>query len=294
MKTIPIALTGVLLGTSVLWGQEPVEARKLYQVLGRLGRALDEGFGNQVVRGKPFSATEERRSLQVLQNGTRIENNQTNRLFRDSQGRTRVEEMNGKTTILDPVAGFQVELDPAAKTSRRVPGYQLALSVYQRRIETTAAAQTALGGVAAETAENLNPQVVNGVLAQGVRTTMTIPKGQIGNDREIKVITERWVSNDLQMLIKSTNSDPRFGDTSYQLTGIVEREPDASLFQIPAGYTEIGIGAALGGGRSGAPAGGRGPAAPGGRGTPGARGGRGGASDVTVPQWLERKLETDK
>jgi len=295
MRTKLLALTGVLLGASMLWGQEPVEARRFYQVLGQLGAALDEGFNNQVVRGKPFSATEERRSLQVLQNGTRIENNQTNRLFRDGQGRTRTEEMNGMATIFDPVANFQVELDPSNRTARRsLSAYQLALGVYQRRVGTKAAAQTALKGVAAETTENLNPQVVNGVLAQGVRTTMTIPKGQIGNDREIKVITERWVSNDLQMLIKSTNSDPRFGDTSYQLTGILEREPDAALFQIPAGYTEIGIGAAPGGGRSGAPAGGRGPAAPGGRGTPGTRGGRGVAPEVTAPQWLERKLEPDK
>jgi hypothetical protein len=277
MKTILIALTGVLVGTSMLPGQEPTFFGRAYQVFGQAPgiRALDEGFNNQVVRGKPFSATEERRSLQVLQNGTRIENNQTNRLFRDSQGRTRVEEMNGTTTIFDPVANSRVELDPAAKTARRVAGYQLALNAYQRTVGNKAAAQADLRGVQAETVETLNPQVVNGVLAQGTRTAMTIPKGQIGNDREIKVITERWVSNDLQMLIKSTNSDPRFGDTSYQLTGIVEREPDASLFQIPAGYTEIGVGVI--------PAGGRGPAGPGGRGTPGGRGGRGGAPDATAP-----------
>ena len=274
-------ILGMVLGMSVLRGQEP--NWRVYQVFGSPfgNRALDEGFNNQVVRGKPFSATEERRSLQVLQNGTRIENNQTNRLFRDSQGRTRTEEMNGMVTIFDPVANFHVQLDPSARTARRVAGnYQL--TVARLLIPQTTPATTQ--GVTAETTENLNPQVVNGVLAQGTRTTMTIPKGQIGNDREIKVITERWVSSDLQMLIKSTNSDPRFGDTSYQLTGIVEREPDASLFQIPAGYAEIGIGATPGGGRSGAPAGGRGPAAPGGRGTPGARGGgRGAAPDAPEP-----------
>jgi len=111
--------------------------------------------------------------------------------------------------------------------------------------------------------------------------TVTIPKGQIGNDREIKVVTERWVSNDLQMLIKSSNSDPRFGDTTYQLTGIVEREPDASLFQIPPGYTDLAPvvpgGLAAPGGRTGGPAGGRGP------GVPGGRGGRGGAPNTPEP-----------
>jgi len=276
-----IALAGVLLGTSGLLGQEPGERGRVFQVFGATAgvRALDEGFNNRVVRGKPFSATEERRSLQILQNGTRIENNQTNRLFRDSEGRTRVEEMNGTATIFDPATNRRVELNPTARTARSVNNYQLAvrglggLTV----LNTPATAQ----GATTETTENLSAQMINGVPAQGVRTTMTIPRGQIGNDREIRVVTERWVSNDLQMLIKSSNSDPRFGDTSYQLTGIVEREPDASLFQIPAGYTEIGPGVTPG--RSGGPAGGRSPGVPGGRGPAGSRGGRGGAPDSPEP-----------
>jgi hypothetical protein len=283
VKTILIALTGVLLGTSGLLGQEPGERARVFQFFGASAgsRALDEGFNNRVVRGKPFSATEERRSLQILQNGTRIENNQTDRLFRDSEGRTRVEETNGMATIFDPATNRRVELNPTARTARSVTNYQLTL---QRALGGLAAPNTlaTAQGATAETTENLSAQMVNGVPAQGVRTTMTIPRGQIGNDREIKVITERWVSNDLQMLIKSSNSDPRFGDTSYQLTGIVEREPDPSLFQIPAGYAEInpglpgGLGVAPGGRTGGAP-GGRGPALPGGR------GGRGGVPNTPEP-----------
>ena len=283
MRTILIALTGVLLGTSGLLGQTPGERARVFQVFGAAGgaRALDEGFNNRVVRGKPFSATEERRSLQILQNGTRIENNQTNRLFRDSEGRTRVEEMNGTAIIFDAVTNRRVELNPAARTALSVSNYQLTVNRWFGQLAAPNTPATTQG-FTAETTENLGAQMVNGVPAQGVRTTMTIPKGQIGNDREIKVVTERWVSNDLQMLIKSSNSDPRFGETSYQLNGIVEREPDASLFQIPAGYTEVTPAVPPGlvvtpGGRSGGPAGGRGP------GVPGGRGGRGGAPNTTEP-----------
>src|SRR5277367_2976579 len=82
---------------------------------------LDEGFGNRVIKGKPFSATEERHSLQVLGDGTRIENSETNRLYRDGDGRTRAEQMNGTVTIYDPVANLRVELDPATKTARKNP-----------------------------------------------------------------------------------------------------------------------------------------------------------------------------
>src|SRR5262249_39042314 len=104
---------GGLLGRIGLW--EAVAAlpaqglgtnSKLYQVLGPPisdFTVLDEGFGNRVVRGKPFSSVEERHSLQILRDGTHIETSQKNRLFRDGQGRTRVEQMNGGATIEDVV-----------------------------------------------------------------------------------------------------------------------------------------------------------------------------------------------
>jgi hypothetical protein len=210
---------------------------------------LDEGFGNRVVRGKPFSATEERRSLQVLGDGTRIENTETNRLYRDGEGRTRVEEMNGTVTIYDPVANLRVELNQATKTARKNKSTTLLFANSGNEVVTYSwgslmatpqnerANPATMKGVMAETTENLGSQSVNGVTAQGIRTTMTIPKGQIGNNRDIKVMTERWTSTDLQMLVKSINSDPRFGDTTYQLTKVVQSAPDPALFQIPADYT---------------------------------------------------------
>jgi hypothetical protein len=213
------------------------------------GRVLDEGFGNRVIKGKPFSATEERHSLQVLGDGTRIENTETNRLFRDNEGRTRVEEMNGTVYIYDPVANLRVELNPATKTARkngpgaRLVGNNATVFSFQTGFDRLVTGQNertnpaAMKGVMAETTENLSSQSVNGVTAQGVRTTMTIPKGQIGNSKDIKVLTERWTSTDLQMLVKSINSDPRFGDTTYQLTKVVQSAPDPALFQIPADYT---------------------------------------------------------
>jgi hypothetical protein len=85
--------------------------------------------------------------------------------------------------------------------------------------------------------ESLTTQMVNGAMAEGTRTTETIPVGKIGNDRVISIVNERWVSNDLRMVVKSTSSDPRFGDTTYQLLNIVQTSPDPSLFQIPADYS---------------------------------------------------------
>jgi hypothetical protein len=61
--------------------------------------------------------------------------------------------------------------------------------------------------------------------------------GQIGNEKAIVVVSEHWYSADLQMVVKSTRNDPRFGETTYTVTSIQRTEPAASLFTVPADYT---------------------------------------------------------
>jgi hypothetical protein len=78
---------------------------------------------------------------------------------------------------------------------------------------------------------------VNGVLAKGIRSTITIPAGQIGNDRALQIVNERWYSDELGMPVKTSNSDPRFGTTTYELRNINRAAPDPALFQIPADYS---------------------------------------------------------
>jgi hypothetical protein len=88
-----------------------------------------------------------------------------------------------------------------------------------------------------EVVEDLGMALVNGVQARGTKTTTIVPVGAIGNDREFRSVDERWFSSDLNLLIKSINTDPRFGTTTYELTNISRQPPDPSLFQIPADYT---------------------------------------------------------
>ena len=85
--------------------------------------------------------------------------------------------------------------------------------------------------------DSLGKQVIEGVEAEGTRTTRTIPAGQIGNDRPIEIVNERWYSPELQMVVMTRNSDPRFGETIYRLTNISRTEPAKSLFEVPGGYT---------------------------------------------------------
>jgi hypothetical protein len=188
--------------------------------------------GGRAVKGRPFSATEDNKSLQVLGNGTRIESNTKRKLFRDVEGRARTEEADGVVTIFDPVAGFEATLNPKTKTATKRNGAGSGTFA-----KATAVRYVSIGNKGSELKEALGLQSMNGVTAHGERVTVTIPKGEIGNDRDLKVVNERWTSDDLQLLVKSTNSDPRYGDTSYELTGISLAAPDSGLFQIPSDYT---------------------------------------------------------
>ncbi|HEV2834914.1 MAG TPA: hypothetical protein VGW58_06330, partial [Pyrinomonadaceae bacterium] len=85
--------------------------------------------------------------------------------------------------------------------------------------------------------EQLGKQNVEGVEAEGTRTTVTIPAGDIGNERAIEIVSERWYSPELQLVVMTRHSDPRFGETTYKLTNINRTEPAKSLFEVPAGYT---------------------------------------------------------
>ena len=87
--------------------------------------------------------------------------------------------------------------------------------------------------------ESLGTRTIEGVLAEGSRTTVTYPIGAVGNDRPISTTIETWTSPELKMAVLSKNSDPRNGESTTRLTNISRLEPDLSLFQIPADYEII-------------------------------------------------------
>ncbi len=84
--------------------------------------------------------------------------------------------------------------------------------------------------------EHLGTQFIEGVTVEGTRTTVTIPAAQIGNELPIKIVSERWFSPDLKVLVMSRQSDPRFGETTYRLTNLTRGEPAADLFEAPADF----------------------------------------------------------
>lgn len=87
--------------------------------------------------------------------------------------------------------------------------------------------------------ETLGKRVVEGVEAEGTRTTVTIPAGEIGNTLPIYIVDERWYSRDLQVPVMTRHHDPRSGDDVFRLTNINRSEPARSLFEVPPDYTVV-------------------------------------------------------
>lgn len=201
------------------------------------------GPGGHLVKGAPVSAQVTTETVGVLEDGTHIDRKSTGAFYRDSQGRTRKEETmpafgpesqsgtRHMVFIQDPVAGMHYLLETDQKIAREMPAHH-----------GPDASPDAMPGKhphneANETKESLGTQTVNGVSATGTRITRTIPAGEIGNDKPVQIVVERWYSSELQMDVMSKRTDPRFGTTTMQVTNVSRAEPAASLFQVPADYT---------------------------------------------------------
>ncbi len=212
--------------------------------------------GGKVVKGAPFSAVAVSETTQTLADGNRIVRKTQTNLYRDSEGRIRKEvtlpaigplsasgQPHSFIEISDPVAGTAYVLEPDQKIARQMPDH-MGMGV---KVRTNGGPggpgamlyrQFKTGSPNANVkTESLGPQTIEGMNTEWTRTTRTIPAREIGNEQPITVVSERWYSTDLQMDVKSTHSDPRFGNTTYTLTNIQRAEPAASLFAVPSDYT---------------------------------------------------------
>ncbi len=93
--------------------------------------------------------------------------------------------------------------------------------------------------------EDLGQRVMEGVTAEGTRTTETIEAGSIGNDRPIQVVNERWMSADLKTPVMTKHTDPRTGEETFRLTNVQRGEPGYDLFMLPPGYQIVTAGGAM-------------------------------------------------
>jgi len=208
--------------------------------------------------GAPFSGEESQRSTQVLPDGTRINRSMGGgaKVFRDSEGRTRVERTMFPVPparagtpeiaqiviveINDPGQGVYYLLDSNKKIAHRLkyppPAPYQTRQPVRRPSGPSTETDTSPQGIRTTT-EDLGQRVINGVQAEGRRRTMTIPENLQGNDRPMNIVTEDWTAVSLEIIIKSTNTSPQSGESTFELTNVSLASPSPLLFSPPPDYT---------------------------------------------------------
>lgn len=223
------------------------------------GSVLLHGPAQRVTSGQPYSADQESEHKQTLADGTHLDQTrQMMRTYRDSQGRTRTERflMQGFAAatgakqstsvwvrIYDPVAGYSYLLDEKKHVAHRYPALVVGDPTPE---QLKAAAKMSQAGASVTRrlqhevkSEPLGSQVIEGVQAEGTRTTITTAAGVEGNDRPLSRVCEQWLSPELKILMLSTCSDLRTGETTLRVTHLDRSEPDPGLFQVPPDYTIV-------------------------------------------------------
>jgi hypothetical protein len=77
---------------------------------------------------------------------------------------------------------------------------------------------------------------IEGLKANGERSTWTIEAGRVGNEKPITLVREVWTSPELMVTVMTRDADPRSGETVYRLTNVKRGEPDAALMKVPSDY----------------------------------------------------------
>lgn len=203
-----------------------------------------------VVKNAPYSADTTSISVQTLYDGNKITSKNATKVYRDSEGRTRTEQILSENdmkttyylqretiTIEDPVAGFSYYLNPNTKTARKVE-----LKPYESSTQPMTAEQREyLSKAYATLRSDLPEKTIEGLVCRGSLTKTTTAAGLIGNERELVMTTESWYSSDLKITVLMKTTDPRFGDRTLEFKNISRNEPEKSLFTIPKDYKIIGI-----------------------------------------------------
>lgn len=230
------------------------------QVVGMNG--VMSGPGTSVTNS-PVSLVLEHKQEQTLADGTHISTITHEYFYRDSLGRTRSEtefpglagrpERPRMVTVQDPVAdvflnwqtgqvGGQKEYNRVASmparqstSSQRSPGLTAAPSgeSYHRIVEVPSPIKRP-----DMKHEDLGVLDVQGASCKANRITTTYPVDFFGNDRPITTVQEQCRSTEFNHVLQERYDDPRNGTRTISVQSISRGEPDPSLFQPPAGYTE--------------------------------------------------------
>ncbi|MBS1793169.1 MAG: EF-hand domain-containing protein [Acidobacteria bacterium] len=196
-------------------------------------------FGDKLVTGAPFSAETVIEDTRRLFDGSTVTKQSKGAVYRDGAGRTRREQP------LDMIGGFSITSENGAPQTLVFINDFVGKTHYFLDLNRKIAQRQPLPDNRPPLADNepkngksesLGTKTIEGVTVEGTRTTFEIPAGQIGNDKPIQVVTEKWYSPELQVVVYSRHLDPLSGEHIFKLVNLKKGEPAADLFTVPNGF----------------------------------------------------------
>ena len=202
--------------------------------------------------GAPFSALYEATVTQTLPTDVHVKNRGSyERLFRDSEGRGRREQLLGSTgdetngifivSIFDPVGGYQYIIDDQNRVAHRAP-------MKSNKPEQTSSGYPNLKAETDYSVRNSGPnttyeyfkdQQMEGVPVIGRRVISSYPAGFQDSGVPFTITMEEWVCPELDLKVLDRRTDSRGTDRVFRMTNINRSEPDASLFRVPEDYKVV-------------------------------------------------------
>ncbi|HTV83409.1 MAG TPA: hypothetical protein VME18_12220 [Acidobacteriaceae bacterium] len=197
---------------------------------------------NVAIPGAPFQAEATAHSSQTLADGTQIVRDLRITMGRDGAGRfyllAHSLQPSGvllSNVIFDPVARCTYSWGARSRvvlSNRFGPDAHLTFAA----LPLPANLQWNFAKNKEQIAvENLGTKKIAGVVADGMRTTTTIPVGTVGNNQPIVFHQEIWVSSALQIVLAETEDSPFGGTRTMEVTSLTRSAPPASAFLPPAG-----------------------------------------------------------
>jgi hypothetical protein len=206
---------------------------------------------DESVLNAPYSAKRHFTSVTKLADGTITRMESGGSEARDPQGRTYSAGerywtyFDGKKNVLksemlyridDPVANTETKWDTTSKVVKVIHWTQRASNGDASATKCPAACDEATMNTLDDVVEKLGMKTIGGFVAEGTRSSYTVPPGQDHNAQPIVVAHERWYCPELKIVILETNDDPRSGTTRNELIDIARGEPDITQYRPPADY----------------------------------------------------------
>jgi len=217
----------------------------------------DEAPQISAVVGAPFSAVGIQENIRATADGNRFIHKLTSRHYRDGLGRTRVERDLPRP---ETAVNADESLATIVTINNKVTGEVDSLftkgkiaSVLQRpgtRVVDTPPALpeifTIFAGVRVGPKDSgwsapvsLGEKSIEGIPVVGTKRVYTMAAGRVGNQNPVTITVQQWSSPQLGIILDKTSTASTGGSSHYQLTQIVQAEPDAALFKVPADYKKL-------------------------------------------------------